>query len=117
MNTIINVPYDSISSLLCCAFEGGVGYWCQLTRYTLDDEGILDYDSLADTAQDLEWVVVDLHSNREAHTVTPRKLQHGLSIMAEKCPVHFGHLIEGMFDSTTGDVFLQCALFGEIVYG
>ena len=117
MNTIINVSSDSISHLLCCAFEGGVGYWCQLTRYTLDDEGVLDYDSLADTSQDLEWVVVDLHSNREVHTVTPKKLQHGLSIMGEKYPRHLSNLIEGKYDSITGDVFLQCALFGEIVYG
>ena len=117
MNTILNVPSDSISHLLCCAFEGGVGYWCQLTRYTLDDDGILDYDSLADTSQDLEWVVVDLHSNREAHTVTPKKLQHGLSIMAEKYPRHMNDALTENDDGDTGDVFLQCCIFGKVVYG
>ncbi len=117
MKTALTISSQSVSNLLCCAFEGGVGYWCQLTRYTLDDSGILDYDSLTDTDQDLEWAVVDLHSNREAHTVTHRKLQHGLGIMADKYPEHFDRLIQGVYDSTTGDVFLQCALFGEIIYG
>jgi hypothetical protein len=41
----------------------------------------------------------------------------GLQVMAEKYPVHFNNFDSDNFDAETGDVFLQCSLFGEIVYG
>jgi len=37
--------------------------------------------------------------------------------MAEKYPRHFHNFLEENDDAETGDVFIQCCLFGEIVYG
>lgn len=37
--------------------------------------------------------------------------------MAEKWPRHFGNFISENEDAETGDVFIQLALLGDIVYG
>lgn len=44
-------------------------------------------------------------------------IRHGLEIMSLKYPHHFEDVINDDADAMTGDVFLQCCAFGEIVYG
>jgi len=38
-------------------------------------------------------------------------------VMAKKEPRHFADFLKEDYDETTGDVFLQCCLFGEVIYG
>lgn len=40
----------------------------------------------------------------------------GLNTMATECPRHFADFLNEKADSITGDAFLQCCLFGELVY-
>jgi hypothetical protein len=44
-------------------------------------------------------------------------VQLGLQIMAKDYPNHFADLVNETGDATTDDVFLQCCLFGELIYG
>jgi len=37
--------------------------------------------------------------------------------MAEKYPRHFANFAQEAEDAETGDVFIQCCVLGEIVYG
>ena len=37
--------------------------------------------------------------------------------MAKESPRHYGDLISGNFDAITADVFLQYALFEEVIFG
>jgi hypothetical protein len=37
--------------------------------------------------------------------------------MVEKYPRHYADFKDGDEDASTGDVFLQCCIFGEVVYG
>ena len=41
----------------------------------------------------------------------------GLAIMAEKAPKHFADLMNENDDAVTHDVFVQCCVLGDIVYG
>ncbi len=41
----------------------------------------------------------------------------GVKIMAETNPRHFGDMIGEGGDSITGDVLIQCAVFGYVVFG
>lgn len=45
------------------------------------------------------------------------KLKTGLQVLATKYPDHFNDIIREMGDAITGDALVQCALFGDIVYG
>ncbi len=44
-------------------------------------------------------------------------IERGLRIFVEKCPARFGEFLAENEDANTGDCFLQCCLFGELVYG
>lgn len=43
--------------------------------------------------------------------------ERGLNVMARLYPRHFADFVNDHYDVITGDVFIQCALLGEIVYG
>jgi hypothetical protein len=40
-------------------------------------------------------------------------IKAGLKIMAKKYPRYFADIVNGDADEETGDVFLQCCLFGK----
>lgn len=102
---------DDIESLLVSAIEGGSNYW-----YRIESEMGEDYLKTVFTTG-LEI------SNHEIEDV-PRKamlnaetIETGLKVMAEKYTRHYADALDENADATTGDVFLQCCLFGEVIYG
>ena len=44
-------------------------------------------------------------------------IKKGLMLMADKYPRHFNDFVNDNDDAITGDVFLQCCLLGDVVYG
>lgn len=45
------------------------------------------------------------------------KLKAGIQVLASRYPHHFSDIVCEKGDAITGDVLVQCALFGDIVYG
>jgi len=123
MKITMDISEKTMYYLLCCAFEGGVGYWCRLDTYTLNDDRVYAYEQLADPDGDACWVITEIDECEpddrkwKTHTVTHEKLLQGLHVMAEKYGRHFANIFNGRMDSETGDVFLQCSLLGRITYG
>jgi len=37
--------------------------------------------------------------------------------MAKDHALDFGNFMNKDYDATTGDIFLQCIMFGEVIYG
>jgi len=120
---IVDVPEDTIDSLLTSAFEGGSNYWyrvekkisgkedkaagCQyLGDYVLKGHGLIISDFYGAEKGD-----------RVEKTLDREAVCRGLKIMADKYPHHFKDMMNDDGDATTGDVFLQCCLYGEIIYG
>ncbi len=110
------------SNLLCSALEGGSNYWCD----TIDRHGVTVEQ--AKYRSDVPFVVggwlevVEQEPHDKARTNKSYRLdlgtiQHGLNIMAEKYPIHFNDVKNDTSDAITGDVFLQCCLFGSVIYG
>ena len=124
MKIEIEVSDEIISNLLCSAFEGGSNYWIESTRCEVKGDcftsdrfdrttvPLLDGGTVIVTLQDEAYKGkgVTYHLNRPA-------ILRGLHGMLHHAPKHFGDALAGNDDATTGDVFLQCALFGEVVYG
>lgn len=136
---LIDVPLERVRDLLCNAFEGGVGYWCRIMKYeypegktaksyvyrhceVVPDGGVMylrdcSDDDYGDSENvDAEWEKLP-ESEKEEWTLTHSKLIKGLQTMATKYPHHFNNFIKDNDDAETADVFVQCCLFGEIVYG
>lgn len=53
----------------------------------------------------------------QKHPLTLKAVRKGLRLMKEQYPDHWTDLVEENEDAVTGDVWLQLAVFGEVVYG
>jgi len=129
-----NVTLETTRNLLVSAFEGGSNYWMKLDKYICPPDTTLDDfkeggkrsvpDSIGSTwhpayilptIKDGAMGIVD--SENTKHTLTREKLFIGFDVMAKKYPQHFQNIVDENDDAETADVLLQCALFGELVYG
>jgi len=124
----VRVPLRRIADLLSCGFEGGVGYWCQIVGYTEpakprsiwgDDQVFRHIDYPLCKGGAVLCQVVEDETGEEVETLTLDRaaVDRGLRIMAEKYPRHWADFRKENEDAITGDVFIQCALLGEVVYG
>jgi hypothetical protein len=117
---------QTLSDLLACGFEGGVGYWCQIVGYTkpalvksaTGDTTIFRHLDYPLTGGAVKCRIVDEDTeDGEVLVLDGAAIQRGLNVMAEKCPRQFNNIGTAMEDAETGDVFIQCCLLGEVVYG
>ena len=125
VNVKHEITLDRISNLLCSAFEGGSNYWYQIDKFIkpenlsfrTDEEQIyrhLDYPLNEGGA----LIISDLEGDEdEPKRLDLNAVKKGLQIMAEKYPRHMGEFLNDNDDAETGDVFLQCCLFGDAIYG
>ena len=51
------------------------------------------------------------------HYITMENVQKGLELMRDEYPHHYADLMMEEDDAITGDVWLQLAVFGELIYG
>lgn len=129
VNLNMTFLHSRVAYLLCAAFEGGSGYWAALNK----DDSVKpsrefnpwDGQSLDYCPWYISWpfskggsvAIVDVEDSEEVFQLDREKLVQGLTTMATKYPHHFRNFIDENEDAETGDVFLQCCFFGEIVYG
>ena len=119
------ISLDRISNLLCSAFEGGSNYWYEIQKFVepktitfrTDEDQVykhLDYplnDGGAVIVGDIE------DEDSEPKRLDLNAIKKGIQIMAEKYPRHMSDFLNDNDDADTGDIFLQCCLFGEAIYG
>ena len=120
------VSYQRISDLLCNAFEGGSNYWYDIVGYVRPKDEDLWHPDKNDPIihRHLQYPLskggvirissIDKFGYDE---LTLEKIHLGMKIMARRYPQHFANVINENDDAETGDVFLQCCLFGEVIYG
>ena len=132
---------DTVANLLCCAFEGGSGYWCRLMdskapsgEYVKSywphgsdpdwvDPKYISYPLSSDGAvicravDDYEDETADEEGNYEPLVLNRSAIERGLSLMQKNHPRAFADIISENEDAETGDIFLQYCLLGEVVYG
>lgn len=131
----VDVPHERIRDLLCCALEGGSNYWYYdlypyfrdgVTAKDINPGGELRTPDMGDdwglyyTAPFVQGCGICLRDGEDSgkvHKIGFEKLLRGLRDMARECPRHWGDFLSDNEDATTGDVFLQCCIFGKIMYG
>lgn len=126
----ITVPLERITNSLIGAFEGGSTYWLRQIEYVDGPIKAENYDGPA-YAEESFWHdggrATLTYDNPEADEsddgdqtsmeIGLPELQKGLVAFALKCPSHFGDLIAENDDAITHDCYIQCVLFGDVVYG
>lgn len=131
------IDRERVCSLLCSAFEGGSNYWYLIDKAiypkgtTKSDFGeggkcqngkmYWHWSQLVPTEEGgallISSVDKDEISGKTEWRLDIDAIREGLRVMAKKYPVHFARIIDENDDGGTGDVFLQCCLFGELVFG
>jgi hypothetical protein len=120
------IPRQRIADLLIGAFEGGSGYWCRIVGYAApvriavgEINGTVyrhcDYPLTGGAV--IVQVTGDDDEEGDRHTLDGAACIRGLSVMAERYPRHWGNFVNENDDAETADVYLQCCLLGEVIYG
>lgn len=119
MGIKVTVPVERIRDSLICAFEGGSNYWyshLQVDRDVaeLGEPGCHRFHIIPT----VKGGSISLRDDAGVkHTLNLAKIEKGLKTLAEKFPRHFADLLSEDEDADTGDAFLQCCLFGDVIYG
>lgn len=125
MKIAVDVKPKMVANALVSAFEGGSNYWIQnvIIHPPKEEDQVkhLDgetfwprYDGPLCPGGVLKIKAVDSNKQSNLHSGS---IMEGLRVMAREHPRHFADMLSGEGDATTGDVLLQCCLFGEVVYG
>lgn len=107
----IEVPDECIVNALDNA---DIGYWATIKKGCRSHAELLKGNQTA-IVEESEGPHDD--SDVSVHTLTGAKVRQGLKIMAEKYPHQFKYVMADDTDAESGDVLVQCSLFGELVYG
>lgn len=81
----------------------------------LKGKGVIVYDLYDEDAEDFDGDGEFPESAK--HRITLDDVKKGLELMRDLYPRHWADLVEEDDDLTTGDVWLQLTVFGELIYG
>lgn len=130
VTVVKEITFETIGYLLDTAFEGGSNYWYFIKGRTVppaitfqtDPRHLCWYtDYPLNVGGDLIITVKDGEDfcdfkGKEYH-LNLKTIEDGLRIMQEKYPRHFNDVLDDNYDAETGDVFLQCCLFNDAIFG
>lgn len=119
VTTYIDIKDEQIRNLLVTAFEGGSNYWYEIMSYENPDDEKVNFKHCDLPLTKRGAVIIgDIEDEDEGPWRLDRfKCQRGLQAMSDKYHTHFMNFVNENDDAITGDVYLQCCLFGEVVYG
>jgi hypothetical protein len=132
MKVTLDIDNEMIKGLLCCAFEGGSYYWCNVTAYEyapglkaedfrdggkFQTEDYFHPSQIIPLVEGCNVILHDKEDNDKRYILNIQAIHNGLNTMAKDYPYHFGNFISKNDDAITGDVFLQCCVFGKVIYG
>lgn len=121
ITTKVEITNRQIVDLFISAIEGGINYWCdscviQEPVVIGEKKRVLLYQLDADPDRVVELIFIFFEAGTP-HAVGQPEIEKGLQLMASNYFRHFENLIHDNADAETADVFVQCCVFGDIVYG
>jgi hypothetical protein len=126
-DVVLPFTEETAWSLLVSAFEGGSNYWYRIdnsrTVYARGlSNGSFEYLTLVPLVEGCS-LIVQHDANEDGkyvdcpHPLNRARLIAGMQLMAEKWPHHCRDVLAENADADTGDVYLQCCVLGDLVYG
>ncbi len=114
------IPNDRVADLLCSAFDPlsrAVSYWAEVSG-NKKGESNAPYWWEYPISKGGELFIKDVEADKgETFVLDEIAIQRGLQIMARDHERHMNDFISENDDNDTADVFIQCCLFGEVLYG
>jgi hypothetical protein len=114
-----------VQDMIIGAFEGGSNYWLGRGRveliepkyHELPDDGVVWYGNSKRNVFAEDDFLVTIETEEGVKNLDAVAIDRGLQVMAHDYARHFADMVNENDDADTSDVFLQCCLFGEVVYG
>jgi hypothetical protein len=109
---------EQIENLLCTAIEMGVSaYWVRMYEKGVNVK--MGSESLYYIKRELTLGEIEASSDngKMSKKLNEENLLIGLNKMATSYPRHFLDMVMENDDGDTADIFLQCCILGEVVYG
>lgn len=107
---------DIIENLLVNSLETYSGYWAKQVKKENDIPVLSEHCyikrivTIAEREASSKKGIVQV-------TLTEDKLLEGLAVMKQNYPRHFNDALTENDDAITADVFLQCCVLKEVIYG
>ena len=113
----MNITDQLITDLLITAMEGGSNYWVDEVDYNYIpfDAQSPRYARLSECRK--HGMIVFNMEDMPTYRLRWDMLHPGLELMKEKYPRHYAAITDESWDAETADVFLQLALFKELIFG
>lgn len=115
------VSDEQVLSLLLSAFSGGSAYWIESIKLIQPDKKWFpqvdeslptgDFILKGGTAEIMDG------EGEQMLVLTKDKIWHGVQDFSDNHPTDFADMLTENADQNTGDIFLQCCLFGKAIYG
>ena len=129
------ITEQRVRDLLCSAWEGGSSYWCACVDRevppaaletikaikaerlaTIGDGSFYSHEYPFIDGVTLKLKVAEMEEEG-VKSLDRAALITGLQVMADKYPRQFHDFLIENDDAETGDIYLQCCLFGEAIFG
>ncbi len=119
------ITLDQIANLLVGAFEGGSNYWYEITGYR-KPTSLFTWDNPAHVYKHVQYplsengaVLIGDQTDEDCpgYRLDLAAINEGLQVFATKYPKHYQDFVAEKYDAYTSDVFLQCCIFGDCIYG
>lgn len=109
------VTQQQIADLVVTALEGGSDDWLGSCEpcYKFHQ----DYSEADRYGEDMIPRTFSVDEDDQTYVFNRAGIQRGLHIMSTKYPSNFRDLFDENMDADTADVFMQCALLGDVIYG
>ena len=114
------VTIQKVKDLLTTALEGGSNYWYSELEPLQTPKGKKpsDYEFWhIDIPFEPTGLIGITDADGDEHELGFLTIKRGLETMAAKYPEHWADFLTERDDAITGDVFLQCCLFDDVIYG
>jgi len=114
-NLTLEIAEENLHNHVTSAIEssGGCRYWAEINVHEHQLGWANYFTATFKVTEESSGEAVQGKSYR----LSIPKIMKGLAVLAKKYPHHFCDILKEDGDATTGDVLVQCALFGDIVYG
>jgi hypothetical protein len=122
VTAVTKIPDQRIEDLLCNAFEGGSNYWYIIKKFNYppgqDKKSLgIEFAHIQLPLRGGSLTVGDIEGDEPDKILDRAAIVKGLELMAEKYPKHYSDFLTENDDAITGDVFLQLAVYGDVIFG
>ncbi len=111
MKIEMDISNEILEDTLISGLEGGSNYWCSFEGSS-PGEGFYYQKILGDG-----WVSLKDFNSLKRIKLNRAKVINGIQVMLKDYPHQFAKMIAEEGDAFTGDTFIQCCFFGEVIYG